>query len=170
MPGMQTVEEPLQPREVRPVGFGHITLMTADLPRCAAFYTDILGFRISDTVGEAAIWVRWNQQHHGVAILQTGQAKVNHYAFDLADWGEMKKICDHLWRNDIPIIYGPSRHGPGHNIFIYIPDPAGNVIELTLEVVQIWDDESYQPLNWTNAPKTVDVWRGLSQPPLHAGR
>ena len=163
--GMQTVEQPLQPREVRPVRFGHITLMTADLPRCAAFYTDILGFRISDTVEEAAIWLRWNQQHHGVAILETGQAKVNHYAYDLADWSEMKKVCDHLWKNDIPIIYGPSRHGPGDNIFIYIPDPAGNVIELTLELDQIWDDESYQPLNWTNEPKTVDTWRGLSQPP-----
>ena len=58
-------------------------------------------------------------------FLQTGQAKVNHYAYDLADWGELKKTCDHLWKNDVPIIFGPGRHGPGHNIFIYIPDPAG---------------------------------------------
>ena len=130
--GMQTLDQPLEPREVRPVGFGHITFMTADLPRCAAFYTDVLGFRVSDTVDDSAIWMRCNQQHHGVAFLQTGQAKVNHYAYDLADWSELKKICDHLWKNDVPIIYGPGRHGPGHNIFIYIPDPAGNVIELTL--------------------------------------
>ena len=162
--GMQALEQPLQPRDVRPVRFGHITLMTADLPRCAAFYTDVLGFSISDTVGDSVIWLRWNQQHHGVAFLETGEVKVNHYAFDLADWGDVKKLCDHLWCNDIPIIYGPSRHGPGHNIFVYIPDPAGNVIELTLEVDQIWDDESYQPLNWTNEPKTVDVWRGLPTP------
>ena len=163
--GMQTLEQPLEPREVRPVRFGHITLMTADLPRCAAFYTDVLGLRVSDTVDDSAIWLRWNQQHHGVAILQTGQAKVNHYAYDLADWSELKKICDHLWKNDVPIIYGPGRHGPGHNIFIYIPDPAGNVLELTLELDQIWDEETYRPLNWTNEPKTVDVWRALPQPP-----
>ena len=163
--GMQTLDQPLEPREVRPVGFGHITLMTADLPRCAGFYTDVLGFRVSDTVDNSAIWLRCNQQHHGVAILQTGQAKVNHYAYDLADWSELKKICDHLWKNDVPIIYGPGRHGPGHNIFIYIPDPAGNVLELTLELDQIWDEETYRPLNWTNEPKTVDVWRALPQPP-----
>ncbi len=162
--GMQSLEQPLQPREVRPVRFGHITLMTADLPRCVAFYTEVLGFRVSDTVGDSAIWMRWDQQHHGVAFLETGEAKVNHYAYDLADWGDVKKVCDHLWHNDIPIIYGPSRHGPGHNIFLYIPDPAGNVVELTLEVDQIWDEESYQPLNWTNDPKTVDVWRGLPTP------
>ncbi len=162
--GMQTLEEPLQPCEVRPIRFGHITMMTADLPRCVAFYTDVLGFRVSDAVGDSVVWMRWNQQHHGIAFLETGSAKVNHYAYDLADWGDVKKVCDHLWRNDIPIIYGPSRHGPGHNIFVYIPDPAGNVVELTLEVDQIWDEESYQPLNWTNDPKTVDVWRGLPAP------
>ncbi len=162
--GMQTLAQPLQPCEVRPVRFGHITMMTADLPRCVTFYTEVLGFRVSDTVGDSVIWMRWNQQHHGIAFLETGQAKVNHYAYDLADWGDVKKICDHLWRSDIPIIYGPSRHGPGHNIFLYIPDPAGNVVELTLEVDQIWDEERYQPLNWTNDPKTVDVWRGLPTP------
>ena len=163
--GMETLDQPLQPREVRPTGFGHITLMTADLTRCSAFYTDVLGFRVSDTVDDSVVWLRCNQQHHTVAFLNTGEVKVNHYAYDLAGWNEIKQICDHLWKNDVPIIYGPSRHGPGHNIFIYIPDPAGNIIELTTELDQIWDEESYQPLNWTNAPKTVDVWRGLPQPP-----
>ncbi|WP_143301257.1 DUF6081 family protein [Candidatus Entotheonella palauensis] len=162
--GMETSDQPLQPREIRPLKFGHITLLTTDLKRAVAFYTEVLGFRVSDTAEDSVIWLRCNQEHHGIALLNADQAKVNHYAYDLADWNEIKRMCDHLWRNDVPIIYGPSRHGPGHNLFIYIPDPAGNVIELTTELDLIWDEDTYRPLNWTNEPKTVDVWRGLPAP------
>ena len=163
--GMETIDQPLQPREIRPLKFGHITLQSIDLKRAMTFYTEALGFRVSDTAEESVAWLRCNQEHHGIALLNAGHAKVNHYAYDLADWNEIKRVCDHLWRNDVPIIYGPSRHGPGHNIFVYIPDPAGNVIELTTELDLIWDEEKYRPLNWSNEPKTVDIWRGLPAPP-----
>ena len=87
---MQTLEQPLQPREVRPLKYGHTTFLTADLTRSLAFYTEVLGFRISDTSGDAVAWLRCNHEHHGVALLNSGQAKVNHYAYDLADWNEIK--------------------------------------------------------------------------------
>ena len=162
--GMQHVDRPLAPREVRPVKFGHIAFHTTDIARSLAFYTDVLGFRISDTVGDAVAWMRCNQDHHGVALLADGQSRVNHYCLDLADWQAIKVICDHLTRNQVPILYGPSRHGPGDNIFIYIPDPAGNIMELSTEMLQIWDELSHRPENWTNEPGTVDVWRALAQP------
>ena len=162
--GMENITDPLQPREVRPLRFGHLTRLTPDTPRAVEFYAGKLGFRISDTVGGAVAWLRCNQEHHGLAYLGTDRAKVNHYAYDLSGWEDLKRLCDHVWRNDVPIIYGPSRHGPGHNLFIYIPDPAGNILEMTTEMDQIWDEESYQPLDWPNTPKTVDVWRALNQP------
>ena len=162
---MQALNQILKPREIRPTKFGHITFTTTDLIRAKAFYTDSLGFRVSDMVeNDALVWLRCNQDHHGVAILNSGEAKVNHYCFDLADWNEFKLMADHLCRNGVPIIYGPSRHGPGGNLFIYISDPAGNIIELSSEMIQIWDEETYEPKTWKNEPNTVDVWRGLSQP------
>ena len=163
--GMQTLEEPLEPREVRPTRFGHITFTSTDLHRALSFYTDRLGFRVSDWLeNDALVWLRCNQEHHGVAILGSGESNVNHYCFDLADWNDFKRVADHLYRNDVPIIYGPSRHGPGSNLFIYIADPAGNIIELSAEMMQVWDEETYEPQTWKNEPKTVDVWRALAQP------
>ncbi|MED5448797.1 MAG: PVC-type heme-binding CxxCH protein, partial [Planctomycetota bacterium] len=44
----------------------------------------------------------------GAAFLADGQSKVNHYCLDLADWHAVKVMCDHLTRNNVPIIYGPS--------------------------------------------------------------
>ena len=163
--GMQTVDRALAPREVRPIQFGHVLLHAIDLSRSLAFYTEVFGFRVSDTVGRAAAFLRCNKDHHGVALVHDGRrSKVNHYCFDLEDWHAIRRACDHLQHNGVPIIYGPSRHGPGDNIFVYISDPPGNVVELSTEMLQIWDEQSYQPKNWTNEPGTVDVWRALAAP------
>ena len=64
----------------------------------------------------------------------------------------------------MPIIYGPSRHGPGHNLFTYISDPDGNIIELFSELDQIGDEASYQPLQWKDEPRTLDAWRAIAPP------
>jgi len=92
--GMNHIDQPFLPREVRPVKFGHITFHTIDLKRTLAFYIGVLGFRLSDTVEEEMLAkVHCNQDHHGVAFLNDGQAKVSHYCFDLADWHAIKEIC-----------------------------------------------------------------------------
>lgn len=163
--GMESVNKTLPKNNLRPVKFGHITLMSQDLKTSLAFYTEFLGFRISDTLEDnSLVWLRCNQEHHGIAIINAGVSKVNHYCFDLTDWNVFKHICDSLHFNNIPIIYGPSRHGPGGNLFIYIPDAAGNVIELSTEMILVQDEENYQPRAWKNEPKTVDVWRGIPAP------
>ncbi len=163
--GMESIKQTLPANDVRPLKFGHITFMAKDLETSLAFYTELLGFRISDTLEDDSLaWIRCNQEHHGIAIINAGISKVNHYCFDLSDWSVFKNICDSLYTNDIPIIYGPSRHGPGGNLFLYIPDAAGNVIELSTEMILIEDEDNYQPRAWKNEPKTVDVWRGIPAP------
>jgi catechol-2,3-dioxygenase len=165
--GIKKLDKPLQAREVRPLKFGHLTLMTPQMKESVDFYSTVLGFRVSDTVeGDLATWLRCDHDHHGIALLGAPEAKVNHYAFDLEDWQALKHYCDHLVRHNVPVIYGPGRHGPGNNLFVYIPDPAGNIVELTSELLQIWDEESYQPQDWPNVPRSVDVWRAL-MPPTH---
>ena len=138
----------------------------ADLDSSRRFFTDTLGFHVSDTIEDNIAWLRCDRDHHAVALLNAGFPKPHHYAYELADWNEIKKICDHLSRNDVPIIYGPSRHGPGHNLFLYIPDPAGNIIELFAEIDLIADEEGFEPLTWENTARTLDVWRGI-MPPAH---
>ena len=163
--GMETVDQALPALDTRPVKFGHLTLQVAQMERSRGFFAEALGFRLSDTVQDALAWLRCDRDHHGVALLSADAAKPHHYAYELADWNAIKNMCDHLWQNDVPIIYGPSRHGPGHNLFIYVPDPAGNIIELFSEIDRIQEDEEYEPQDWPNNPKTVDVWRAMAPPP-----
>jgi hypothetical protein len=59
----------------------------------------------------------------------------------------------------IETVWGPGRHGPGHNVFAYFIAPFGAVIEYTAEVSEV--DESYRvgaPEDWRWPPGRIDHW------------
>ena len=52
---------------------GHVVLMVSDLARSIAFYTGVLGFKVSDIYGDdmmpgGMVFMRCNTDHHGVAL------------------------------------------------------------------------------------------------------
>lgn len=163
--GMAEVEGPTAARAVQPRKLGHLNFTAADLPRMEAFYREALGFKLSDRRGEVGVWLRCNPDHHGIAGVKSPRAGLHHHAYELADWGDIKRACDWLLAHDIVLEAGPLRHGPGGNISIYFLDPEGIRIELFCEVLQIWDDARYQPRDWPTDPPNFDLWRRAAPPP-----
>jgi catechol-2,3-dioxygenase len=147
----------------RPVKYQHITLGTTDVAPLAAFYTDIVGFRISDQLADGRFaWLRSDRDHHTLAVVNVGQSgNVDHYSYDLAEWEDFKSWCDKLTEQDVDVAWGPGRHGPGNNLFVFFDDPAGNHIELSAEMEKFYDDRvTYVPRRWEPLPKTVNLWGG----------
>jgi hypothetical protein len=57
--------------------------------------------------------------------------------------------------------WGPGRHGPGNNLFLFFDDPAGNHVELSAEMERFFDDYAqYEPRIWNADPATVNLWGG----------
>lgn len=147
----------------RPVKYQHITLATADLPRMVAFYVGLVGFRLSDQLADGGFaWLRSNRDHHTLAIVQTGVGGgIDHYSYDLAEWDDFKSWCDRLTDENVDVAWGPGRHGPGNNLFVFFDDPAGNHIELSAEMEKFHDDRViYAPRRWQPIPKSVNLWGG----------
>jgi len=40
----------------------------------------------------------------------------------------------------LPLEWGPGRHGPGNNLFVFVHDPEGNWIEISAELEQVTPD------------------------------
>ena len=67
----------------------------------------------------------------------------------------IKILCDYFSEKNIKIIWGPGRHGPGNNLFIFIEDLDKNWIEFSAELEIIHDRELRK---WPKSDKTLNLW------------
>jgi catechol 2,3-dioxygenase len=144
----------------RPVGLHHITLSTPHVSSLVEFYVSVLGFAVSDRMGDSFMWLRCNREHHTVAIVEGPAAGLDHYCFEVEDWAQLKAWCDDLAAGDVSLSWGPGRHGPGNNLFVMLDDPDGVHIELSCEMERFWDDRVVyaDPRNWAAEARTVNLW------------
>jgi hypothetical protein len=53
------------------------------------------------------------------------------------------------------------RHGPGYNLAAYVPDPDGAIIEVYADLLQIYDERAYEPVDWSGEPRALNLWGPL---------
>ncbi len=138
----------------------HLTLATNDVDAIEAFYVGKLGFLVSDRVRKpdgsvATCFMRSNHEHHTLACFRAAVRGVDHHSYEAGDWAVMKDWCDRMGEQAIPIMWGPGRHGPGNNLFIFIEDPDRNWIEISAELEVMYD----RPVKeWPHEERTLNLW------------
>jgi hypothetical protein len=73
----------------------------------------------------------------------------------------VKQACDLLYHHDLDLIWGPGRHGPGHNIFTYHLNPDGFTVELFTELDTMSNEGNgyFDPRPWhRDRPQRPKVW------------
>jgi catechol 2,3-dioxygenase-like lactoylglutathione lyase family enzyme len=167
---------------VGPLKLGHIAWVVDDPKATADFYAKILGFRVSDWIDDFFVFMRCNADHHTVNFVRGGVSKMHHLAFELKDFIHLQNACDLLSQQNIPILWGPVRHGPGHNIATYHRNPDGQMIELFCEMDHMVDEElgyfeprpwhrdrPQRPKTWQSGP-TSNIWGPPPLPEFHSAR
>ena len=150
-----------QPVAVGPMKLGHIAFMMPDIHPFVKFYREVLGFRVSDWQEDFFCFMRCGSDHHTINFATGKSTRMHHMAFELKDWSHMQTACDHLGKKQVPIIWGPGRHGISHNIFIYHRDPDDQMIEFYTEMDQMLDEELgyFDPRPWhRDRPQRPKVW------------
>src|SRR6267378_3948470 len=140
---------------------GHVALQVPNLDTSVAWATTVmgpretqqfieqmLGFRLSDDVGDGTLlFLRCNADHHGIGITKGGEG-LHHYAWELENIGQLGLLGDVLEKNGGRFLWGPGRHGAGGNLFTYHLDPAGCVVEYYADLIKIYDEANYRPGKW----------------------
>jgi catechol 2,3-dioxygenase-like lactoylglutathione lyase family enzyme len=135
----------------------HFNYLTADVPRMADWYERVLGLGISDWIGEGAVWMHADRDHHVVAFLDKGYAHIHHIAFELTDWGEMRVVLDHLAQHGRPIAWGPGRHTMAQNLFAYCRMVEEELfVELFCDMEQLEPD--HEPRFFADDPHGSNAW------------
>ena len=158
-----TQRTPDTPVQDRPERLSHVNINSDATDATAHFFTEALGFQLSDR-SKIMAFVRCNSDHHVIVIADAAVNGLNHIAFMMPSLEGVMRASGRMVDHGHPIGWGVGRHGPGDNVFAYFVDPFGIVIEYTAEVLQV--DESYRvggPADWTWPPGRTDHW-GIAPP------
>jgi catechol 2,3-dioxygenase-like lactoylglutathione lyase family enzyme len=146
---------------VGPLKLGHLAFCVPDPKSLADFYSRVLGFRVSDWIQDWFVFMRCGPDHHTVNFVRGKRSHMHHVAFELKDWSHILSACDFLGGKNIPLIWGPGRHGPGHNLYTYHRNPDDQVIELFAELDKMLDEDLgyFEPRPWhRDHPQKPKVW------------
>ena len=139
--------------------FGHVTIRTDARAELEHFLIDVLGFRVTDTLSNRISWLRCDKDHHGIALGDAAQTRLHHYAFELENWGAIQRYCDHLAFLGERLVWGPGRHGPGRNLYTYIPDPDNTIVEGYADLLEVLDEANYVPIDWSvRGEPALNLW------------
>jgi catechol 2,3-dioxygenase-like lactoylglutathione lyase family enzyme len=145
----------------RPSGLQHIALYTPNLESMVEFYTESLGFDISDWLLRERAWLRCTSDHHTILFIQ-GNPGIEHIGFGIPNSAELLRWADYLSHHNIPLLWGPGRHGAGNDLFIRFADPNGFHIELTTEMMQYYDrDVTTPPRLWHTRTAALNLWGSM---------
>jgi catechol 2,3-dioxygenase len=144
---------------------GHAVLNVTDLERSVRFYTQILGFEVSDAYPEAMmpggmVFLRCNADHHGVALVGSLQkpsasTELNHLAFEVGTLEEVLRARDHLRRLQVPIDF-EGRRRAGCQLAVEFRDPDGHRLEIYWGLDQIGSNGSVRPPTEWKGAKTLE--------------
>ncbi|RZU53693.1 3,4-dihydroxy-9,10-secoandrosta-1,3,5(10)-triene-9,17-dione 4,5-dioxygenase [Krasilnikovia cinnamomea] len=125
-------------------GMGHVVLPAGDDAAALHFYTDVLGFRLRDTMrfipetvglppGDRPLWMRFlgcGPRHHSVALAPIpAPSGLIHLMVETESIDDVGRAMDRCARHDVPTISTLGRHANDQMISFYVRTPSGFDIE-----------------------------------------
>jgi catechol 2,3-dioxygenase-like lactoylglutathione lyase family enzyme len=154
----------LRPEPVRPRKLGHVVFGSVDQEATQRFFTQGLGFKVSDEAPGLASFLRCSTDHHNVLVQQGPVNFLHHTSWEVDDVDEVGRgatamLEGHPERHT----WGLGRHYIGSNFFWYLRDPAGNFSEYYSDIDCILDDQVWEP-GVVAGEKSLYAW-GPPPPP-----
>lgn len=131
---------------VKPKKLGHCVVGTTDLAATMGFFTEGLGFLVSDYIGDKGAFMRCSVDHHNVLALAAPVNFLHHTSWQVDDVDDIGRGATAMLEGRPERhVWGLGRHHAGSNFFWYLKDPAGNFSEYYSDMDCIPEDELWQP-------------------------
>lgn len=153
-------------RDAGITGFSHVGLCSTDPVRDERFWTEVLGARVSDRIGQAPL-LRIDEVHHKVALFPTTRSGVQHVNHQVASVDDVMRAWYWLRERNVRIVFGPGRHPTSGAVFLYFEGPDGMVYEYSTGVRSITAEQeaSYQPRQFPKAKDSFCMWGSVPDIP-----
>lgn len=151
-PGVAGAPQRSKAAMVRPLRLAHVLIFTADVPKAIAFYSRVLGLRLSDRSGDGICFMHGihGSDHHLVAFAKSAAPGLHHCSWDVGSVNEIGKGAMQMAEKGYQKGWGLGRHVLGSNYFHYVRDPWDSYSEYSADIDYIpatcdWDAGDYPP-------------------------
>ena len=113
-------------------GMGHIVLASPKLAHSVAFYTDVLGFRVSDywrPGNDDIVFLRCNQRHHSLALVPASDPALYHFMLEARTLDDVGYTLDRHHETKAPISMSLGKHTNDRMVSFYSRSPSGFDVE-----------------------------------------
>ncbi|GAA3262991.1 VOC family protein [Streptomyces lavendulae] len=152
------------------LGLGHVVLPAPDTETTLAFYEDLLGFQLRDSMrlppvavptgapGRDFHWMHFlspNRRHHSLGLYPGALPPgIVHFMVELEKLDDVGFCLDRMNRAGVPIASTLGRHSNDHMVSFYAQAPGGFQVEYG------WDGLLVDPATWTAKEITADSFWG----------
>lgn len=138
---------------------GHLGMFVMDVERSKKFYTEILGFKVSDVNEQGIVFLRCGTDHHDTVLVplpkenhgsvHTDKREIQQISYEVDSVEDLREALNSLREKGVTIVSGLRQRGPGNDKSIDFLDPDGNNVQLYCEMDQIgWDGLSRPKEMW----------------------
>lgn len=132
--GALTLGDPFVP--ARPIsgfvagelGLGHVVVGVPDYAAAQAFYTQVMGFRLSDAFANRISFFRVNPRHHSLGLVNTGSTGLRHLMLEVRDLDDVGRAYDLCLAKGL-VTRALGRHPNDKMFSFYLASPGGFDIE-----------------------------------------
>lgn len=142
-------------------GLGHIVLGTPAPGESERFYTDVLGFRVSDYWSpgdDDVVFLRCNPRHHSLALVPAPEPVLYHFMIEASTLDDVGYALDRHADQGIPISMTLGKHTNDRMVSFYSRSPSGFDVEFGTGGLLVDDD------TWTVAEITAPSFWGHRRP------
>jgi 2,3-dihydroxybiphenyl 1,2-dioxygenase len=132
----KSVEPFVSPRAAKFVtgdlGMGHVVLLTPVFGEAIRFYTEVLGFKVSDTMkmGPSTVtFLRCNARHHSVAFVDAPVTGIHHFMVEATEVDMVGRAFDGCRDRGTGIMMDLGRHSNDEMFSFYAVTPSGFGLE-----------------------------------------
>jgi catechol 2,3-dioxygenase-like lactoylglutathione lyase family enzyme len=143
---------------------GHLVYEVSDVERSTKFWTEIMGFTVSDLNEFGMVFLRSAGDHHSIALVPTKKKarpaqdaglQFHHLAMEVDSVDVLFRARDFLRERGIAITY-EGRRGPGGNTGVEFTDPDGYTFEIYADMDQVGADGRVRPPEQFNRVKSLE--------------
>lgn len=144
-------------RDAGVVELQSVSMRCVDVSANESFWTDVVGGKVSDWIGDAA-FIRIDDAHHRIALYPSNQDGLMGINMSVEDLNNVMQSYYFFQSQQLPIVHGPGYHPPSEQVFVTTEGPQGILLTFATGMVRGVEYFADPPRQYRNVASSHCGW------------